>query len=329
MQSLTQGLTLTLVVSFVLVLLMMPVLRKVAMKTGFVDMPNPRKLHKEPIPVLGGAGIFIGFLITITAAEAYYGTFNGRYFGIIIGGGLLFLIGLVDDYYKTQGKDFPAWPKFLTQILAACVLIKFGVKVSSITIPWIEQPYFSFADHGMEWLSWVVTIIWIVAITNMLNFLDGVDGLAAGIASISATTLVFVSLLTSNNDVAFYAVALIGACLSFLRYNFHPARIFMGDAGATFLGFTLAAVAVDGAFKSATFVSVIVPVLALGVPIFDTIFVITRRIKEKRPIYTADKSHTFHTLMKSGMSQVQTVSFMYLLGICFSLASIVILLVNK
>ncbi|PWK14866.1 MraY family glycosyltransferase [Tumebacillus permanentifrigoris] len=329
MQSLTQGLIFTLIVSFALVFVMMPVLRKIALKTGFVDMPNARKLHKEPIPVLGGAGIFFGFLITVTATEAWFGALDGRYYGIVIGGSLLFLIGLVDDFYKTRGKDFPAWPKFLTQIVAACVLIKFGVKVSSITIPWMDQPYYSFADHGMEWLSWLVTIFWIVGITNMLNFLDGVDGLAAGIASISATTLLFVSLLTSNNDVAFYAVALIGACLSFLRHNFHPARIFMGDAGATFLGFTLAAIAVDGAFKSATFVSVIVPVLALGVPIFDTVFVIIRRIKEKRPIHHADKSHTFHTLMKSGMTQVQTVSFMYLLGICFSLASIVVLLVNK
>lgn len=326
MQSL---LTLTLIVSFALVYLMVPLLRKVAMKTGFVDMPNARKLHKEPIPVLGGAGMFVGFIVTMALFEGFFGALDGRFWGITIGGGMLFLIGLIDDYYKTRGKDFPAWPKFLTQIAAACVLIAFGVKVNSITIPWIDLPYYSFADHDMEWVSYVVTILWVVAITNMLNFLDGVDGLAAGIASISATTLLFVSLLTENQSVGFYAVALIGVCLAFLRHNFHPARIFMGDAGSTFLGFTLAAIAVDGALKSATFVSVIVPVLALGVPIFDTLFVIIRRLKEKRPIYQADKSHTFHTLMRSGLNQVQTVSFMYLLGICFSLASIVVLLVNK
>jgi UDP-GlcNAc:undecaprenyl-phosphate/decaprenyl-phosphate GlcNAc-1-phosphate transferase len=326
MQSL---LTLTLIVSFALVYLMVPLLRKVAIKTGFVDMPNARKLHKEPIPVLGGAGMFVGFIVTMALFEGFFGDLDGRFWGIMIGGGMLFLIGLIDDYYKTRGKDFPAWPKFLTQIAAACVLIAFGVKVNSITIPWIDLPYYSFADHGMEWVSYVVTILWVVAITNMLNFLDGVDGLAAGIASISATTLLFVSLLTQNQSVGFYAVALIGVCLAFLRHNFHPARIFMGDAGSTFLGFTLAAIAVDGALKSATFVSVIVPVLALGVPIFDTLFVIIRRLKEKRPIYQADKSHTFHTLMRSGLNQVQTVSFMYLLGICFSLASIVVLLINN
>jgi UDP-GlcNAc:undecaprenyl-phosphate GlcNAc-1-phosphate transferase len=306
-----------------------PYLRKVALKTGFVDMPNPRKLHKEPIPVLGGAALYFGFIITVFLVQFFSGGIDETFYGIAIGGFLLFGIGVVDDYYKTRGKDFPAWPKLLTHIASACVLVVFDVRVHSITIPWSDAPYYSFADHGTVWLSYVVTIIWVVAITNMLNFLDGVDGLAAGIASISATTLLCIALMSDNGSVAFYAVALIGVCLAFLKHNFHPARIFMGDAGATFLGFTLAAIAVDGAFKSATFVSVIVPVLALGVPIFDTIFVIIRRIKERRPIHQADKSHTHHTLMRSGMNQVQTVSFMYLLGICFSLASIVVLLVNK
>jgi UDP-GlcNAc:undecaprenyl-phosphate GlcNAc-1-phosphate transferase len=326
MQSL---LTLTLVASFALVYLLMPLLRKVALKTGFVDMPNARKLHKEPIPVLGGAGMFIGFVVTISLVEAFVGEFDKTYFGILLGGSMLFLVGLIDDYWKTQGKDFPAWPRLLTQIASAIVLILFDVKVESLTIPWIDLPYYSFVDHNMEWVSYIVTVLWVVAITNMLNFLDGVDGLAGGIASISATTLLFVALLTENDALAFYPVALIGVCLAFLRYNFHPARIFMGDQGATFLGFTLAAISIDGAFKSAALVSVVVPVLALGVPILDTMVVFYRRIKARRPIYSADKNHTFHTLMRSGMNQVQTVSFMYLLGICFSLASIVVLLVNK
>jgi UDP-GlcNAc:undecaprenyl-phosphate/decaprenyl-phosphate GlcNAc-1-phosphate transferase len=330
MQSLSpKVLTLTLIVSIALVYLMVPYLRKVALKTGFVDMPNARKLHKEPIPLLGGAALYFGFVITMLIIQSFFGQLDGTFWGITIGGFLLFAIGIVDDYYKTRGKDFPAWPKFLTHIAAALVLIAFGVKVNSLTIPFIHLPYYSFTDHGMAWLSYVVTVLWVVAITNMLNLLDGVDGLAAGISTISATTLLFVAILSGNASTATYAVALIGVGLAFLRHNFHPARIFMGDAGATFLGFVLAAIAVDGAFKSATFVSVIVPVLALGVPIFDTVFVIIRRIKGRRPIYHADKSHTHHTLMRSGMNQVQTVSFMYLLGICFSLASIVVLLVNK
>ncbi|HEU4964267.1 MAG TPA: MraY family glycosyltransferase [Bacilli bacterium] len=330
MQSLTAILTITLIIAFALSYLMVPLLRKLSLRYGFVDRPNPRKLHKEPIPVLGGAAIYFGFLITIFLMELVTGHVTQTFYGIAIGGFLLFAIGLVDDYFKTRGKDFPAWPKFLTHIAAAGVLILFDVKVESLTIPWIDLPYYNFEAHGMGWLSPVVTILWVVALTNMLNFLDGADGLAAGIASISGTSLLSMAVLTGNpTGVAMYAVALVGVSLAFLKHNFHPARIFMGDAGATFLGFTLAAIAVDGAFKSATFVSVAVPVLALGVPIFDTIFVIIRRLKEKRPIHHADKSHTHHTLMKSGLSQVQTVSFMYLLGICFSLASIVVLLVNK
>ncbi|MCX7569312.1 MraY family glycosyltransferase [Tumebacillus sp. DT12] len=329
MQSLISVLTATLIVSFALVYFMVPYVRKVAMKYGFVDLPNPRKLHKEPIPLLGGVALYFAFVITVFVMEFFFGKIDGTFYGILIGGFLLFAIGVLDDYYKTRGKDFPAWPKLLTHIAAAVVLVAFDVRVNSITIPWIDAPYYNFSDHGIGWVSYAVTILWVVAITNMLNFLDGVDGLAAGIASISGTTLLFIALMADNGSVALYAVALIGVCLAFLKHNFHPARIFMGDAGATFLGFTLAAIAVDGAFKSATFVSVIVPVLALGVPIFDTVFVIIRRIKEKRPIHHADKSHTHHTLMQSGMNQVQTVSFMYLLGICFSLASIVVLLVNK
>jgi len=328
MQSLTTVLTVTLIVAFAVVYLMVPYLRTLAMKTGFVDLPNARKLHKEPIPLLGGTALYFGFLITVLLMELVFGEVDSKFYGIALGGFLLYAIGVVDDYYKTRGKDFPAWPKFLTHIAAAVVLVLFGVKVTAITIPWMDLPYYSFADHGMGWLSYVVTILWVVSITNMLNLLDGVDGLAAGITSISATTLLFISIISGNTEVAIYAVALIGVCLAFLKHNFHPARIFMGDAGATFLGFTLAAVAVDGAFKSAAFVSVLVPILALGVPIFDTIYVIIRRIKERRPIYHADKSHTHHVLMKSGLNQVQTVSFMYLIGICFSLASIVVLLVN-
>ncbi|MFD2169841.1 MraY family glycosyltransferase [Tumebacillus lipolyticus] len=323
-----QMLTLTLIVSFALVYFMVPYLRKLALKTGFVDMPNPRKLHKEPIPVLGGAAIYFGFIISTLLIQLFFGEVDDTFYGIALGGLLLFAVGVLDDYYKTRGKDFPAWPKLLTHIAAALILVGFDVKVEAITIPWIDLPYYSFADHGMEWISIAATVLWVVALTNMLNFLDGVDGLAAGISSISAITLLFIAILSGNGPVAFYAVALIGVSLAFLKHNFHPARIFMGDSGATFLGFALAALAVDGAFKSATFVSLIVPVLALGVPIFDTMFVLFRRIKERRPLHQADKSHTHHTLMRSGMNQVQTVSVMYLLGICFSLASIVVLLVN-
>ena len=306
------------VVAFAIVYVSIPYIRRLALRLRFVDKPNPRKIHTEPIPLLGGLGIYFSFVIT----SAIFGVARHTFWGVTIGGLIIFAVGVIDDFYKTRGKDFKAWPKFIMQILAALILVLFGIQIAGVNMPF-HHGFYSFP----VWLSWLTTILWVVAITNMVNFLDGVDGLAAGLSAISAMTLFFIALLKGQFPMAVFAVILMGAALGFLKHDFHPARIFMGDAGATFLGFVLAAIAVDGAFKSATLVSLVVPVLALGVPILDTIWVITRRFRENRPIYVADKGHTFHMLMKSGMSQIQTVAFLYLLGICFSLASIVVLLV--
>lgn len=305
------------VVAFALVYGSIPYIRRLALRLRFVDRPNPRKIHTEPIPLLGGLGIYFSFVIT----SAIFGVARHTFWGVTIGGLIIFAVGVVDDFYKTRGKDFKAWPKFIMQILAAIILVVFGIQIGGVNLPF-HHGFYTFP----VWLSWLTTVLWVVAITNMVNFLDGVDGLAAGLSAISAMTLFFIALLKGQSPMAVFAVILMGAALGFLRHNFHPARIFMGDAGATFLGFVLAAIAVDGAFKSATLVSLVVPVLALGVPILDTVWVVIRRFRENRPIYVADKGHTFHMLMKSGMNQIQTVAFLYLLGICFSLASIVVLL---
>jgi len=303
--------------AFAAVYTFVPYIRKLAIRLGFVDQPNARKIHAEPIPLLGGLPLYVGFVVP----AGLLGKAGSTFWGIAVGGLIIFLVGVFDDYYKTRGKDFRAWPKFLMQILAAVVLVAFGVNIAGVNLPF-HHGYFAFP----LWLSTLTTILWVVAITNMMNLLDGVDGLAAGISAISAMTLFFVALLKGQLPMAILAVILMGSALGFLRHNFHPARIFMGDAGATFLGYVLAAIAVQGAFKSATLVSLVVPVLALGVPILDTVWVIVRRLRENRPIYVADKEHTFHLLMKSGLSQVQTVAFLYLLGLCFSLASIVVVL---
>lgn len=305
-------------VAFVFVILTVPFIRKLALHIGFVDRPNQRKIHKEPVPLLGGLAMYFGFVIT----GGLFGDGGHTFWGIALGGFIIFAIGVLDDYYKAHGRDFKAWPKFVTQIIAAVVLILFGVSIQGVSLPF-HNTFYAFP----VWLSSFATILWVVALTNMMNFLDGVDGLSAGLSAISASTLFCIALVKGQPGMAIYALALMGSTLGFLRHNFYPARIFMGDAGATFLGYVLAAIAVDGAFKSATLVSLVVPVLALGVPIFDTIWVIVRRFRENRPIYVADKGHTFHLLMKSGLTQIQTVAFMYLVGICFSLASIVVLLV--
>ncbi|WP_018130800.1 MraY family glycosyltransferase [Effusibacillus pohliae] len=313
---------LTFTLAFFIVYALVPVMRAIALRTGFVDIPNQRKIHRDPIPLLGGAAMFVGFFVT----TMLMGEVDREYIGLALGALVIFVIGLVDDYAKTRGKDFPALPKFIGQLLAASILIYFGIRIEGITIPFGGGAGYYQFDY---WLSVIGTILWVVGITNMFNFLDGVDGLAGGIAAISATTLLFISILKGQTDSAMFATTLIAISLAFLRHNFHPARIFMGDSGATFLGFTLAAIAVEGAFKAATLVSVAVPVLALGVPIFDFFYVTIRRLKENRPLHKADKAHTFHQLMRSGMTQIQAVAFLYLLGICFSLASIIVVLVNR
>ncbi|MFC4770020.1 MraY family glycosyltransferase [Effusibacillus consociatus] len=313
----------TFTLAFVIVYAMVPVMRSIALRTGFVDIPNKRKIHSDPIPLLGGAAMFAGFLVT----TMLMGDIDSEYIGIALGSFVIFAVGLIDDYAKTRGKDFPALPKFIGQLLAASILIYFDVRIKGVTIPFGGGEYLRFDDW--YWLSVIATILWVVGITNMFNYLDGVDGLAGGIAAISSTSLLFISLLKGQAVSAMFAVTLIAITLAFLRHNFHPAQIFMGDSGSNFLGFTLAAIAVQGAFKAYTLVSLAVPVLALGVPIFDFFYVTLKRIKEKRPIYKPDKEHTHHRLMKSGLSQIQTVAFLYLLGICFSLASIIVVLTDK
>lgn len=310
-----------LVVSFLLVFLSVPFVQRLALRTGFLDVPNQRKIHKDPVPLLGGLAIYGGFALT----SALFTRRGPEFWGILLGGFLILAIGVLDDYGKTRRRELSALPKFLVQLVAAAILPLFNISIQGIHVPLFHQMFLVFP----WWLRALTTIIWVVGITNMLNFLDGVDGLAAGISAISATTLFCIALVKGHADMALFSIILIGCALGFLRHNFHPAKIFMGDAGATFLGYVLAAIAVDGAFKSATLVSVIIPVLALGVPIMDAFYVIFRRFRENRPIYVADKGHTFHQLMSAGLSQKQTVTFLYLLGICFSLGSIVILLVNR
>ncbi len=309
------------VFSFVLVFFSVPYVQKLALRTGFMDIPNQRKIHKDPIPLLGGLAMYVGFVLT----AALFTQRTEQFWGVTLGGFLIFAIGIVDDFCKTRRRELPAWPKFVVQLIAASILPLFDVSIQGIHVPFLHVGFLVFPG----WLRVVTTVVWVVGITNMMNFLDGLDGLAAGIAAISATTLFLIALVKAHDGMAMFSIILIGCALGFLRHNFHPARIFMGDAGATFLGYVLAAIAVDGAFKSATLVSVVIPVLALGVPIMDAFYVIIRRFRENRPIYVADRGHTFHHLMSSGLTQKQTVTFLYLLGICFSLVSIVILLVNR
>jgi UDP-GlcNAc:undecaprenyl-phosphate/decaprenyl-phosphate GlcNAc-1-phosphate transferase len=309
-----------LITSFAIVFLLVPVVKLAAVRIGFVDRPSQRKIHQNPIPLMGGVAIYIGCVLSTLLFEGL----TPQSLSVITGGSILLAIGLMDDWSKTKGIDFPVWPRLIVYILVSAVPLFFGVEIIGIT---------NIQSHGMvifpTWLVWISTMAWVFGITNMINFIDGVDGLASGIVTISSLTLLIAAILKKQDGSALIAAILVGACLAFLAFNFYPAKIFMGDAGAIFLGYTLAVIAIDGAFKSATFVSILVPVLALGVPIMDTIIVFSRRFIEKKGLHRADKLHTHHSLMKWGLTQTQTVSFMYLIGALFSLLSIILVLSSR
>ena len=309
-----------LALSFLLVLVTVPVVRKFALKIGFVDRPTKRKVHSQPIPLSGGVALYGAVIVTVWA---FLG--SGPLIGALaLGGGCLVTVGLVDDAFKAYGKEFPVWPRLIAYLGVSLIPTAFGITIAGISAP--SRSAMILFSPG--WAAFF-TLLWVFALINMLNFIDGVDGLASGVTAISSLTLFAASLIFAHNDTAFVAVALSGACLAFPAYNFHPARIFMGDAGATFLGYTLAVTAVDGTLKGATLLSLTVPLLALGVPILDTMIVFSRRLLEGKSLHRADNLHTHHSLMKWGLTQVQTVSFLYLIAAVFSLLSIVVLLILR
>ncbi|MFC5700658.1 MraY family glycosyltransferase [Cohnella faecalis] len=306
-----------LVFAFTLVIVLVPIVRVAALRFGFVDKPSRRKIHSEPIPLSGGVALFAGVMVTSFVFMGDIPLFRT----LLIGGALLVLIGLVDDGFKSRALEFPVWPRLIVYIGVALIPWWQGITIQGVSSPSSS----SMILFSPAWAAFF-TALWVFALINMMNFIDGIDGLASGVSVISSMTLFAASLLGNQSLTALVTVALAGSCLAFLAYNFHPARIFMGDAGATFLGFTLAVTSVEGTLKGATFLSLFVPMLALGVPIMDTAIVFTRRLLEGKGLHRADNLHTHHSLMKWGLTQVQTVSFLYLVAAVFSLLSIVILL---
>lgn len=306
--------------AFTIVILLVPIVRNVALRIGFVDRPTKRKIHDEPIPLSGGVAIFAGVMVTSFLFMGDPPLFRT----LLIGGAILVIVGLMDDSFKAKGRDFPVWPRLIAYIGVAIIPVWQGIEIQGVS---------SLSSSAMilfsPLVSAVFTLVWVFSLINMLNFIDGIDGLASGVTAISSMTLFAASLIFAHKDTAVVTIALVGSCLAFLAYNFHPARIFMGDAGATFLGYTLAVTAIDGTLKGATILSLFVPMLALGVPILDTVIVFSRRLLEGKGLHRADNLHTHHSLMKWGLTQVQTVSFLYLIAAVFSLISIVILLVLR
>ena len=295
-------------------LLITPGVILLAAKTGAMDAPDARKVHKKPIPRIGGIGIYAAFMVAMLSVLSFVDVtaeVKTEIIGLMVGGSLIVLVGVIDDY-----KNLPAKVKLVGQIIAAAVLvIAFDVRIDFITDPFGDYIY-------TEWLAVPLTIFWIVGLTNTVNLIDGLDGLAAGVSTIAAVTIMLVALQQSIMLVAVLTAALAGAAFGFLYYNFNPARIFMGDSGSMFLGFMLAGISVIGAVKSAATIALIVPILALGLTILDTTFASVRRYRGGVPIFKPDKGHLHHRLLDLGFTQRQAVLLMYVISALLGLSAV-------
>lgn len=298
----------------------MPWFIDLSTKLNFVDKPTSRKKHNKATPLCGGLVMYIGFAICFIL---FVGLGNIKHVAILIGSFLVISIGIVDDYYKTKGLEFGIIPRVIVQVTSAVILYSVGIRFTGFMNPFTNT-YFVFPHY----LQFILTILWVFGVTTVINFSDGLDGLAGGFSCISAFTLFIVALYKGQTISALISVILIGITAGFLKYNMHPAKIFMGDSGANFLGYILAVISLYGAFKQATIISVFIPILALGVPIFDNIFVMIKRFLQHKPVYKADSSQIHYRLLDSGMNTKQVVGYLFLINICLNLTSIIILLLK-
>jgi UDP-GlcNAc:undecaprenyl-phosphate GlcNAc-1-phosphate transferase len=284
-------------VALALVLVLTPAVGRVARVFGVVDEPvEPRRIHLRAVPRLGGLALFLGLFIPALA----FLDLTGPYRGILLGAALATAVGMVDDF-----RGLPWWLKLAGQMAAATIAISFDVYIDRFTFPLVgvhELPF---------WLSVAVTLVWFAAIMNMVNFVDGLDGLAAGICAISGLTFAVIALSLAKPEAAVLSAIVAGGCLGFLRHNFYPARIFMGDSGAMVLGFVLAAVSIQGLLKTAATVALFFPLFALAVPIIDTSFVVARRLKHGEKIFAPDQAHLHYRFLRRGFSQRRTALYLY------------------
>lgn len=286
-----------------------PVVKVLARKVGAIDVPkDERRMHKIPIPRLGGLAIFLGFFVSFLV----FGNIDKEIQGILLGAVVIVILGVLDDIMTLK-----AMPKFIVQIAAAVIVVLHGCRIEHFL--GFEVP---------AWLAYPLSVFWIVAITNAVNFIDGLDGLAAGVSAISAGTMLVVALMLVPDPAAISSAVLlaciVGGCVGFIPYNFNPATIFMGDTGSTFLGFMLASISIFGLFKTYAVISFAVPFLVLGLPIFDICFAVIRRVSHGQSPMHADRGHVHHRLIDMGFSQKQAVAISYLLSALLGLAAVVL-----
>ena len=305
---------------FVLITLLMPLFLKLADKFDFTDKPTERKKHGEPMPLTGGLAMFVAFVVGFLVFVIY----RDSTMPFLLGGAVLIVaVGLVDDYSKSKGKEFPVWPRMLIHIAAASILfigdIRFTGFFNHFNGQYVVLPML---------LQYVLTVLWIVGLVNVFNWMDGLDGLAGLLALVSGVTFFVVAIHMGQTESAFLAAVLVGAVAGFLRHNFPPAKVYMGDSGVYLLGFVLAAISLHGTFKQATVVSLAVPMLAMGVPIFDGVLVFARRLLARKPAHIADSTditHIHYRLMKRGFTARGTVLLIFAISAGLSVTSIILM----
>lgn len=304
------------IVALVLSLIATPFVRQSAIEAGYYDEPGGRKIHKAPIPRLGGIAIAIGFFVPLclllTFRDSWFS--DTSYKGVIIGAGLMFFVGLVDDLYNLS-----PFIKLMGQVLSVLAAFWMGVDIQTLDLPLSQLLILSSA-------SLPISTLWLVGVTNSLNFIDGVDGLAGGVTVISSITFAVVAYSQHEPMAAIMSLALAGASLGFLCFNFNPAAIFMGDGGALMCGFVLAAVGIVGVLKTLTMV-LLVPIVILTVPLVDITYATIRRLAQLKSPFVADANHIHHKLIRVGLSHVGTVILLY--AMCFLVGCVATIYVHR
>ncbi|MFL2079862.1 glycosyltransferase family 4 protein [Marinilactibacillus psychrotolerans] len=297
------------ILTAVISLCVTPLIKKVAFKIGAVDIPNKRRVNTKIMPTIGGLGIFITTFIALFFIQPIE---NSTIIPIFLGASAVIITGLIDDI-----KEISPLMKIIGLTIAALIIYFSGMRIEMITIPFIGQ-------LSMGVLSLPVTLIWILAITNAINLIDGLDGLATGVSIIALVTMGIIGYFFLNIEnvvITIIIFTIVSAAIGFLPYNFFPASIFLGDTGALFLGFMIAIMSLQG-LKNVTFVTLIIPIVILGIPITDTIYAMLRRKLNNMPISSADKHHMHHRLMSLGLTHRQTVLAIYCIALIFSIISL-------
>lgn len=300
-------------VPFLVVIGIMPYIKKIAIQINAVDVPRGRHMHEKVTPKLGGLAIFIGFLV----GYMFFGTHSDVMNAVLIGSFIIIITGIIDDIC-----ELPPLPQFLAQLIVACIIVFYGqLLIKSISLFGININFYLFA--------YPITIFFIVGCINCINLIDGLDGLSGGISAIYYLTVGVICTIQMKFGLDFVLTfVMLGSTLGFLSYNFHPASVFAGDAGSNFMGFIISVIALLG-FKNVTLTSLIIPLLILAIPILDTLFAIIRRILKKQPITEGDNFHLHHQLLKKNLSVSTAVTIIYVIDGLFASASIVYVIGDK